>query len=66
MPGAGAEVRDCARADGGIGRRRRPSDGSPRWLLQRAWWAAMLDLVQDPSTVGSILDSLTATANSAQ
>ncbi len=30
--------------------------------LQRAWWAAMLDLVKDPSTVDSILDELTAAA----
>ncbi len=34
--------------------------------LQRAWWAAMLDLVQDPSKVDSILDGLTAAAESAR
>jgi alpha-glucoside transport system substrate-binding protein len=33
--------------------------------LQRAWWAAMLELVQDPSEVDPILDRLTATAKSA-
>lgn len=32
--------------------------------LQQAWWAAMLDLVQDPSRVDSILDRLTAAAKS--
>jgi alpha-glucoside transport system substrate-binding protein len=30
--------------------------------LQRAWWGAMLDLVEDPSKVDPILDSLTAAA----
>ncbi len=34
--------------------------------LQRTWWEAMLDLVQDPSKVDSILDSLTATAKRAR
>ena len=34
--------------------------------LQRAWWAAMLDLVTDPSTVDSILDRLTAAAKGAR
>ena len=34
--------------------------------LQRAWWRAMLDFVQDPSKVDSILDGLTAAAKSAQ
>ena len=34
--------------------------------LQRAWWAAMLELVQDPSKVDSILDSLTAAASNAR
>ncbi len=32
--------------------------------LQRSWWGAMLDLVQDPSQVDSILDRLTAAAAS--
>jgi len=30
--------------------------------LQRAWWAAMLDLVKDPSKLDSILGSLTSVA----
>ena len=34
--------------------------------LQRAWWGAMLELVQDPSRVESILDTLTAAARSAR
>ena len=34
--------------------------------LQRAWWAAMLDLVQDPSEVDPILDRLTAVAKTAR
>ena len=34
--------------------------------LQRAWWGAMLDLVQDPSRVDAILDGLTAAARSAR
>jgi hypothetical protein len=34
--------------------------------LQRAWWGAMLDLVKDPSSVDSILDRLTATAETAR
>jgi alpha-glucoside transport system substrate-binding protein len=34
--------------------------------LQRAWWAAMLDLVKDPTKVDSILDTLTAAAKSAR
>ncbi len=34
--------------------------------LQRAWWGAMLDLVKDPSKVDSILDGLTAAAQSAR
>ena len=34
--------------------------------LQRAWWGAMLDLVQDPSKMDSILDGLTATAKRAR
>jgi alpha-glucoside transport system substrate-binding protein len=34
--------------------------------LQRAWWAAMLDLVKDPSKLDSILDSLTSVAKSAK
>jgi alpha-glucoside transport system substrate-binding protein len=33
--------------------------------LQRAWWAAMLALVQDPSKLDSILNSLTSTAKTA-
>ena len=33
--------------------------------LQRAWWGAMLELVQHPSEVDSILDRLTAEAKSA-
>ena len=32
--------------------------------LQQAWWAAMLDLVKDPSQLDSILDRLTAAAKS--
>lgn len=32
--------------------------------LQRAWWGAMLDLVNDPSRVNAILDRLTAAAKS--
>ncbi len=34
--------------------------------LQRAWWAAMLQLVNDPGTLDSTLDSLTALAKSAR
>ena len=34
--------------------------------LQRAWWAAMLDLVKDPSDVDSILEGLTAAAANAR
>lgn len=34
--------------------------------LQRAWWRAMLDLVEDPSQVNSILDALTVAAKSAR
>ena len=34
--------------------------------LQRAWWAAMLDLVKDPGKVDSILDELTAAAKAAR
>ena len=34
--------------------------------LQRAWWGAMVDLVQDPSGVDSVLDRLTAVAKSAR
>jgi alpha-glucoside transport system substrate-binding protein len=34
--------------------------------LQRAWWGAMLDLVNDPSAVDSILDKLTAAARDAR
>ncbi len=34
--------------------------------LQRAWWGAMLDLVQDPGRVDAILDGLTAAARSAR
>jgi alpha-glucoside transport system substrate-binding protein len=30
--------------------------------LQRAWWSAMLDLVNDPGKLDSILDSLTSSA----
>jgi alpha-glucoside transport system substrate-binding protein len=33
--------------------------------LQRAWWGAMLDLVDDPSEVDAVLDRLTADAKSA-
>ncbi len=33
--------------------------------LQRAWWAGMLELVKDPSTLDSMLDSLTQIARSA-
>ena len=33
--------------------------------LQRAWWAGMLDLVQDPSRLDSILGSLTSSAKAA-
>jgi alpha-glucoside transport system substrate-binding protein len=32
--------------------------------LQRTWWAAMLDLVQDPSLLDTILDRLTAASKS--
>jgi alpha-glucoside transport system substrate-binding protein len=34
--------------------------------LQRAWWAAMLELVKDPAKVDSILDELTAAAKTAR
>lgn len=34
--------------------------------VQRAWWGAMLDLVQEPSKEDSILDRLTAAAESAR
>lgn len=34
--------------------------------LQRTWWGAMLDLVKDPSKLDSILDRLTAAAQSAR
>jgi alpha-glucoside transport system substrate-binding protein len=34
--------------------------------LQRAWWGAMLDLVTDPTKVDSILDRMTAAAESAR
>ena len=34
--------------------------------LQRAWWAAMLDLVKDPRDVDSILERLTAAASNAR
>ncbi len=34
--------------------------------VQRAWWAAMLDLVMDPSRLNSILDTLSAAAKSAR
>jgi hypothetical protein len=30
--------------------------------VQRAWWDAMLQLVQDPTKLDSILDSLTSVA----
>jgi alpha-glucoside transport system substrate-binding protein len=30
--------------------------------LQRAWWAAMLELLDDPGKLDSILERLTATA----
>ena len=33
--------------------------------LQRAWWAAMVELVQDPSRLDAILERLTAAAKSA-
>jgi alpha-glucoside transport system substrate-binding protein len=33
--------------------------------LQRAWWGAMLDLVEDPTSVDVILERLTAAARSA-
>jgi alpha-glucoside transport system substrate-binding protein len=33
--------------------------------LQRAWWAAMLQLVKDPSQLDAILSSLTSAANAA-
>ena len=34
--------------------------------LQRTWWGAMLDLVQEPGQVDSILDTLTAAAQNAR
>jgi alpha-glucoside transport system substrate-binding protein len=34
--------------------------------VQRAWWAAMLELVEDPSRLDAILDRLTAAAASAR
>lgn len=34
--------------------------------LQRAWWAAMLELVQDPSTLDPALESLTRVAQEAR
>jgi hypothetical protein len=33
--------------------------------LQRAWWAAMVELVQDPSRLDAILEQLTAEAKGA-
>jgi alpha-glucoside transport system substrate-binding protein len=34
--------------------------------LQKAWWKGMLELIQDPSKLDSILDSLTSVAQSAR
>jgi alpha-glucoside transport system substrate-binding protein len=33
--------------------------------LQRAWWAGMLQLVNDPTTLDDVLNSLTSAARSA-
>jgi alpha-glucoside transport system substrate-binding protein len=34
--------------------------------LQRAWWSAMVELVQDPSQLDTILEGLTTAAKSAR
>jgi len=34
--------------------------------VQRAWWQGMLELIQDPGQLNSILGSLTRTAQSAK